>query len=64
MVVEGVYGEFCGGEVVVIKIGERTSISSKSLLFKLTENSDVCTCACRVGLVGLVWGGVFHFNGW
>ena len=49
---------------VVIKTGESTSFSSKSSLFKFTENSNVYTCACRVGLILVVCGGVIHFNGW
>ena len=56
MVVEGVCGGFLG-KGVVIKTGERSSISSKSSLFKLTENSNVCTCATMRGVRG-IWVGM------
>ena len=48
---------FVGERGWLSTFGVRTLISSKSSLFKLTENSNVCTYACRVGLMRVVWEG-------
>ena len=63
MVVEGVYGGFCVGRgEVVIKTAERIYISSKSSLFKLSENSNVWTCATMRGVRGMWVGTLMRYD--